>query len=204
MLSTLFSVEGLLANAKLGVPATSSRHAVTVMSDLAWSPSSRGEAGKTARDEAFGPLQQYCANLNGVERRTTRTCEAGPVKFGSEHPIVRQTMATTLTPYNNVLNPGARVRRLEGNEGRKKSGLTPASFPRHIADLGLQSHAPRFGAGSLPEQRLMLQPCGCAAFDSHAQISAALLSGGGAVRAGRFRHCAGFSGTGFEAVVAGG
>jgi (E)-4-hydroxy-3-methylbut-2-enyl-diphosphate synthase len=97
MLSTLFSVEGLLASAKLGAPATSSRHAVAAMSDLVWSPSSRGEPGKTARDVAFGPLTQYCANLNAVERRTTRTCEAGPVKFGSEHPIVRQTMATTLT-----------------------------------------------------------------------------------------------------------
>ena len=32
-----------------------------------------------------------------MERRKTRTCQAGPVKFGSEHPIVRQTMATTLT-----------------------------------------------------------------------------------------------------------
>jgi 4-hydroxy-3-methylbut-2-en-1-yl diphosphate synthase IspG/GcpE len=32
-----------------------------------------------------------------VTRRTTRTVECGPVKFGSEHPLVRQTMATTLT-----------------------------------------------------------------------------------------------------------
>ena len=43
----------------------------------------------------------YKSNLNCkdkiVERRKTRTCQAGPVKFGSEHPIVRQTMATTLT-----------------------------------------------------------------------------------------------------------
>ena len=69
MLSTLFSVEGLLASAKLGAPATSSRHAVAAMSDLVWSPSSRGEPGKTARDVAFGPLTQYCANLNAVERR---------------------------------------------------------------------------------------------------------------------------------------
>lgn len=30
-------------------------------------------------------------------RRKTRTVECGPVKFGSDHPIVRQTMATTFT-----------------------------------------------------------------------------------------------------------
>eukprot|EP00957_Ditylum_brightwellii_P077410 5881407-Ditylum_brightwellii.AAC.1 len=30
-------------------------------------------------------------------RRKTRTVECGPIKFGSEHPIVRQTMATTNT-----------------------------------------------------------------------------------------------------------
>merc|ERR1719389_553326 len=98
MLSTLLSVEGFLASSKPGVPATSSRHAVATMSDdLVWTPSSRGEPGKTPRDLAYGPLSNYCASLEGVERRTTRTCQAGPVKFGSEHPIVRQTMATTLT-----------------------------------------------------------------------------------------------------------
>ena len=97
MLSALLSVEGFLASSKLGVPASSSRHAVATMSDLVWTPSSRGEPGKTPRDLAFGQLTQYCKSLNGVERRKTRTCQAGPVKFGSEHPIVRQTMATTLT-----------------------------------------------------------------------------------------------------------
>jgi (E)-4-hydroxy-3-methylbut-2-enyl-diphosphate synthase len=35
--------------------------------------------------------------LYTVTRRKTRTVECGPVKFGSEHPIVRQTMATTNT-----------------------------------------------------------------------------------------------------------
>ena len=97
LLSALLSVEGFSASSKLGVPATSSRHAVATMSDLVWTPSSRGEPGKTPRDLAFGQLTQYCKSLNGVERRKTRTCQAGPVKFGSEHPIVRQTMATTLT-----------------------------------------------------------------------------------------------------------
>ena len=32
-----------------------------------------------------------------MNRRKTRTVECGPIKFGSEHPLVRQTMATTLT-----------------------------------------------------------------------------------------------------------
>jgi len=58
---------------------------------------SRGEEGKTPRDVTFGPLEQYCPDLYEVQRRTSRTVECGPVKFGSEHPIVRQTMATTLT-----------------------------------------------------------------------------------------------------------
>ena len=70
MLSTLLSVEGFLASSKPGVPATSSRHAVATMSDdLVWTPSSRGEPGKTPRDLAFGPLSNYCASLEGVERR---------------------------------------------------------------------------------------------------------------------------------------
>ena len=50
MLSTLLAVEGFLASSKPGVPATSSRHAVATMSDaddLVWTPSSRGEPGKT-------------------------------------------------------------------------------------------------------------------------------------------------------------
>ena len=66
-------------------------------SSLAWTPSSRGEPGKTPRDLAFGPLEQYCSDLYTVTRRPTRTVTAGPIQFGSEHPIVRQTMATTLT-----------------------------------------------------------------------------------------------------------
>merc|ERR1719316_596793 len=39
----------------------------------------------------------YAADLYEVNRRTSRTVECGPIKFGSEHPLVRQTMATTLT-----------------------------------------------------------------------------------------------------------
>ena len=62
-----------------------------------WTPSARGEPGKTPRDLAFGPLNMYAADLYEVNRRKTRTVECGPIKFGSEHPLVRQTMATTLT-----------------------------------------------------------------------------------------------------------
>jgi len=62
-----------------------------------WTPSVRGEEGNSPRDKAFGPLGQYCPSLYEVQRRKTRTVECGPIKFGSDHPIVRQTMATTLT-----------------------------------------------------------------------------------------------------------
>jgi len=84
-----------------GVEADLEDEAKTVDTSLAdsikWSPSSRGEPGKSPRDLAYGPLKDYCADLYEVTRRTTRTVECGPVKFGSEHPLVRQTMATTLT-----------------------------------------------------------------------------------------------------------
>merc|ERR1719171_2353758 len=40
---------------------------------------------------------KYCEDLSKVVRRKTRTVTAGPVKFGSQHPIVRQTMGTTST-----------------------------------------------------------------------------------------------------------
>jgi len=62
-----------------------------------WTPSARGEPGKTPRDLKFGPLGAYCEDLYEVSRRKTRTVEAGKVKFGSEHPLVRQTMSTVLT-----------------------------------------------------------------------------------------------------------
>ena len=76
----------------------SGREVDTSLTDaVAWTPSARGEPGKTPRDLAFGPLKDYCSDLYEVERRTTRTVECGPIKFGSEHPLVRQTMATTLT-----------------------------------------------------------------------------------------------------------
>jgi (E)-4-hydroxy-3-methylbut-2-enyl-diphosphate synthase len=45
----------------------------------------------------MGPLGKYCEDLKLVQRRKTRTVECGPIKFGSDHPIVRQTMATTNT-----------------------------------------------------------------------------------------------------------
>lgn len=61
--------------------------------DVLWTPSHK----TGARDEKFGPLGQYCEDLYSVSRRKTRTVNCGPINFGSDHPIVRQTMATTNT-----------------------------------------------------------------------------------------------------------
>ena len=58
-----------------------------------WTPSYKD--GK--REGKYGPIQQYSEDLSKVIRRKTRTVECGPVMFGSDHPIVRQTMATTNT-----------------------------------------------------------------------------------------------------------
>jgi (E)-4-hydroxy-3-methylbut-2-enyl-diphosphate synthase len=58
-----------------------------------WTPSIKSGD----RDRILGPIDQYCADLHTVTRRKTRTVNCGPIKFGSEHPIVRQTMATTNT-----------------------------------------------------------------------------------------------------------
>ncbi|KAL7432057.1 hypothetical protein ACHAXM_002906 [Skeletonema potamos] len=65
----------------------------TSADDILWTPSWKtGE-----RDEINGPLGKYCEDLYSVTRRKTRTVTCGPIKFGSDHPIVRQTMATTDT-----------------------------------------------------------------------------------------------------------
>lgn len=65
----------------------------TSSSEVSWTPSIKtGD-----RDEILGPITKYCEDLYTVKRRPTRTVECGPIKFGSEHPIVRQTMATTNT-----------------------------------------------------------------------------------------------------------
>lgn len=65
----------------------------TTVDNVLWTPSIKtGE-----RDEMYGPLDQYCDDLYKVVRRKTRTVRCGPVLFGSEHPIVRQTMGTTST-----------------------------------------------------------------------------------------------------------
>ena len=45
----------------------------------------------------YGPIGKYCEDLHQVIRRQTRTVTCGPINFGSDHPIVRQTMATTNT-----------------------------------------------------------------------------------------------------------
>mmetsp|Transcript_8860 Transcript_8860/g.13115 ORF Transcript_8860/g.13115 Transcript_8860/m.13115 type:complete len:733 (-) Transcript_8860:194-2392(-) len=62
-------------------------------SDILWTPSIKSGA----RDEQFGPITQYCPSLNQAIRRKSRTVTCGPIKFGSEHPIVKQTMGTTDT-----------------------------------------------------------------------------------------------------------
>ena len=85
-----------------GVEVDATRESVTavdasLVNAVKWTPSARGEPGKTPRDLAFGPIKAYCADLYEVKRRPTRTVECGPIKFGSEHRLVRQTMATTLT-----------------------------------------------------------------------------------------------------------
>ena len=43
------------------------------------------------------PLDKYCVDRVLATRRPSRTVDCGPIKFGSDHPIVRQTMATTDT-----------------------------------------------------------------------------------------------------------
>ena len=63
------------------------------VADIKWTPS----VGSGERDKIFGPITKYCEDLYTVNRRKTRTVHCGPVKFGSDHPIVRQTMATTNT-----------------------------------------------------------------------------------------------------------
>ena len=61
--------------------------------DILWTPAEKGGG----REDKYGPIGRYCESLEAVIRRPTRTVTAGPVKFGSEHPIVRQTMGTTST-----------------------------------------------------------------------------------------------------------
>lgn len=65
----------------------------SIYTDVKWTPSIKSGD----RDEILGPITDYCEDLKTVVRRKTRTVECGPINFGSEHPIVRQTMATTNT-----------------------------------------------------------------------------------------------------------
>uniref|UniRef100_A0A7S4USS2 IspG TIM-barrel domain-containing protein n=1 Tax=Ditylum brightwellii TaxID=49249 RepID=A0A7S4USS2_9STRA len=79
-----------------GVKSSSALHMSsypTSHKDVLWTPSIK----TGARDTEIGPITNYCEDLYQVMRRKTRTVECGPIKFGSEHPIVRQTMATTNT-----------------------------------------------------------------------------------------------------------
>eukprot|EP00591_Stephanopyxis_turris_P011195 CAMPEP_0195521728 /NCGR_PEP_ID=MMETSP0794_2-20130614/19235_1 /TAXON_ID=515487 /ORGANISM="Stephanopyxis turris, Strain CCMP 815" /LENGTH=757 /DNA_ID=CAMNT_0040651341 /DNA_START=62 /DNA_END=2335 /DNA_ORIENTATION=+ len=86
-------------NGKEGTKARFQQHQMVATemprtaSDILWTPSIKSGA----REEQLGPIEQYCEDLYSVIRRKTRTVECGPIKFGSEHPIVRQTMATTNT-----------------------------------------------------------------------------------------------------------
>jgi len=73
--------------------ASTTESSASAASDVLWSPS--WKSGE--RDKVFGPVGKYCEDLNFVTRRKTRTVNCGPINFGSEHPIVRQTMATTNT-----------------------------------------------------------------------------------------------------------
>ena len=97
--------EKILSGSALDLASTQSHHTffwtlhvliksappTTSASDIAWTPSIKSGA----RDEIYGPIKQYCEDLSKVVRRKTRTVTCGPIKFGSEHPIVRQTMGTT-------------------------------------------------------------------------------------------------------------
>merc|ERR1719261_1276154 len=99
-LGLALSAEGFTASRRQSSstrPSSSSSSSLdaypTSASDVLWTPSWKSGA----RDEQFGPLGRYCEDLYSVKRRPTRTVTCGLVKFGSEHPIVRQTMATTDT-----------------------------------------------------------------------------------------------------------
>jgi len=73
--------------------STETSSSLITASDVLWTPSWKSGA----RDLEYGPIDQYCSSLTQTLRRPTRTVHCGPVKIGSEHPYVRQTMATTLT-----------------------------------------------------------------------------------------------------------
>eukprot|EP00568_Trieres_chinensis_P003659 CAMPEP_0183308100 /NCGR_PEP_ID=MMETSP0160_2-20130417/19815_1 /TAXON_ID=2839 ORGANISM="Odontella Sinensis, Strain Grunow 1884" /NCGR_SAMPLE_ID=MMETSP0160_2 /ASSEMBLY_ACC=CAM_ASM_000250 /LENGTH=750 /DNA_ID=CAMNT_0025471857 /DNA_START=110 /DNA_END=2358 /DNA_ORIENTATION=+ len=92
-----FGSDAFTARPSFGAPRSSAALRMssypTTASDILWTPSIKSGA----RDEQIGPITNYCEDLYSVVRRKTRTVECGPIKFGSEHPIVRQTMATTST-----------------------------------------------------------------------------------------------------------
>ncbi|GKY91264.1 hypothetical protein MPSEU_000099000 [Mayamaea pseudoterrestris] len=92
VLSLVGSVEAF-APGKRAHTGTLLKSTILTAQDVLWTPSIK----TGARDEQFGPLGKYCEDLYSVKRRPTRTVTCGPVKFGSDHPIVRQTMGTTNT-----------------------------------------------------------------------------------------------------------
>ncbi|CAJ1970169.1 unnamed protein product [Cylindrotheca closterium] len=83
----------LKSQSQAATPMKMSTETAKSASDVLWTPSWKSGA----RDEEFGAIDKYCEDLHLVTRRKTRTVECGPIKFGSDHPIVRQTMATTDT-----------------------------------------------------------------------------------------------------------
>lgn len=92
----VYAFTGPVPKASLNLSSASSLHMSsypTEYSSVLWTPSIKSGA----RDEILGPITNYCEDLHQVIRRKTRTVECGPIKFGSDHPIVRQTMATTNT-----------------------------------------------------------------------------------------------------------
>ena len=96
-------------------PAMAEPSRIWTPDDIAWSPTSFA-SGHNERDEVLGPMSgKYCADLRQVVRRKTRTVTAGPVKFGSDHPIVRQTMGAASTVKRS---PGHFARRAPGGSGR--------------------------------------------------------------------------------------
>ena len=59
--------------------------------------SSGGASTCTHRSSFFMMADKYCVSNERPSRRQTSTVQVGPVPIGSEHPVVKQTMTTTIT-----------------------------------------------------------------------------------------------------------
>lgn len=141
-------------------PAMAEPARIWTPDDIAWSPTSFA-SGHNERDEVLGPMSgKYCADLRQVVRRKTRTVTAGPVSFGSDHPIVRQTMGAAA---RSNAPPGHSARRAPGGSGRLDAP-SGEELPCHQS-LG------RCGCSSQPPAKSPL-PLPCAARASRASIPA--------------------------------